>query len=543
MNEHSSSGVAAPQRTGQPAQVSAVVTRLAGGARAWLSPRRERGMRPWAWGVLGIEAAVLLLMLFVHSRWEDEGQAWLLARDSSPWDLIAHSLRYEGSPGLWHLVLMPFAKLGLPFVTIGVVSGVAALVTGYMFLRWSPFPALVRLLFPLSYFVLYQYGVIARSYCLLAPLLFGVAMLFGRWRQRPITMAVLLCLVANVSLHGSLVALGIVVAALPAARRAWPQLPPAVRRRHLVAAGIGVLMLVALVVMLYPPRDLGGGSTWDLSPVHFITNAPLILVHAIAINVVSALVLAVTSVWLWRQRMLLLFAVPTVFLLVLYCVKYFSVWNEGPLVFVWVTVLWIALDRAVAATTLRPPSERAAARPHDWWPVAVCGSVAMALIVEASWTAQTVFHEFSTPYSSSNAVVAYIRAHGLVGPQLDVSAYPGEAVLANFPAATDLQVNGGRPTTYWVWSSNGPLISTAYAIVARGSPYVLLSVKMGSGEYSCLDGYRLVTTFPGGIFYKTHVAEGDAAVLLQRTATWTGYETLHPGICGVVDTGGWVPNG
>jgi hypothetical protein len=543
VNEYTAGGVAMPQRTRQRTSAPATAQRLAEAARAALSPRRDRGMRPWAWAVLGLEAAVLVLMLFVHSRWEDEGQAWLLARDASPWDLFAHLLRYEGSPGLWHLVLMPFAKLGLPFVTIGVVSGAAALATGYMFLRWSPFPVVVRVLFPLSYFVLYQYGVIARSYCLLAPLLFGVAMLYPRWQQRPVTMAVLLCLVANVSLHGTLVALGIVVASLPAARRAWPQLSPALRRRHLAAAALGAAVLVALLAILWPPRDLGGGSTWDLGIVHLATNAPLILIHAVAINVISLLALAVTTVWLWRRRLLLLFAVPTAFLLVLYCVKYFSVWNEGPLVFVWITALWVALERAGSARVQDRAVASTRTQPHDWWLVGAMASVAMALAVEASWTAQTVFHEFSTPYSSSNTVSAYIRSHGLAGPQLDVSAYPGVAVLANFPADVDLQMNGGRPTTYWIWSTTGPLISTVQSIVAHGSPYVLLSVKPGSGQYPCLDGYRLVTTFAGGLFYKTHIAEGDASVLLQRTATWTGQEPLHPGTCGVVYTGGWVPNG
>ena len=524
--------------------------RLGDTARTLFSPRRDRGMRPWGWAVLGLEAAVLLLMLFVHSRWEDEGQAWLLARDASPWDLFAHLLRYEGSPGLWHLLLMPFAKAGLPFGTIGVVSGTVALVSSYLFLRWSPFPAVVRVLFPLSYFILYQYGVIARSYCLLPPLMFGVAMLYPRWRDRPIAMAVMLCLVANVSLHGTLLALGIVVASVPAAQKAWPTLSPQLRRRHLAAAGLGAVVLLGLIAILLPPHDLGGGAAWDLSPVHFVTTAPFILIHAVAINVIALLALLATTAWLWRQHLLLLFAVPTVFLLVLYCVKYFSVWNEGPILFIWLTVLWIALDRVRARRGLTTDAGNApvagavtARSAPDWWAVAACGSVAMALIVEASWTAQTVFHEFSTPYSSSKAVVAYIKAHGLVGPQLDVSAYPGVAVLANFPAGVDLTINGGRPTTYWIWSTNGPIISTAYSIVAHGSEYVLLSVKTGNGQYPCLSGYRVVTTFPAGLYYKTHIAEGDAAVLLQRTASWTGAEPVKPGTCGDVYTGGWVPNG
>ena len=50
-----------------------------------------------------------------HEHWADEAQAWLLARDLNPLELF-RQMKYEGHPFLWNLILMPFAKLGFPYI-------------------------------------------------------------------------------------------------------------------------------------------------------------------------------------------------------------------------------------------------------------------------------------------------------------------------------------------------------------------------------------------------------------------------------------------
>src|SRR3954464_5713785 len=71
---------------------------------------------------------VTLLSIAVshHEPWMDEAQAWLLAKDTGFKELFLKYLRYEGSPGLWHLVLMIPAKLGLPYFTINIISALFA---------------------------------------------------------------------------------------------------------------------------------------------------------------------------------------------------------------------------------------------------------------------------------------------------------------------------------------------------------------------------------------------------------------------------------
>ncbi|HEX8333991.1 MAG TPA: hypothetical protein VF622_15335, partial [Segetibacter sp.] len=154
--------------------------------------------------------AVYLLLLTTavanHERWMDEAQAWLLVKDASLEDLFLKYLRYEGSPGLWHLILMLPAKLGFPYYTINIISATFSAIGVWLFLRYSPFPLIVKILLPFTYFAFFQYGVVARSYCLIPGLMFLIAMIYKTKDQQPLRYILLLCLFANVSAHTFLIA-------------------------------------------------------------------------------------------------------------------------------------------------------------------------------------------------------------------------------------------------------------------------------------------------------------------------------------------------
>ena len=113
-----------------------------------------------------------------HEPWADEAQAWLLARDSNIPDLFIKYLPNDGHPGLWHLILMIPAKLNFPYFTLNIISIIIATMGTYIFLKYSPFPKIIKVLFPFSYFIFYQYAVVARNYVLLPLLLFLIAAIY-----------------------------------------------------------------------------------------------------------------------------------------------------------------------------------------------------------------------------------------------------------------------------------------------------------------------------------------------------------------------------
>ena len=109
-----------------------------------------------------------LVMAIFHEPWYDEAIAWQVARCVSVKNILLEVPHYEGHPPLWHLILVPFAKLGAPYeLSLTLVSLVFTLLVVWLLLFRSPFPRLLRLLLPFTYFVFYQYGVISRPYCMM----------------------------------------------------------------------------------------------------------------------------------------------------------------------------------------------------------------------------------------------------------------------------------------------------------------------------------------------------------------------------------------
>lgn len=138
-------------------------------------------------------------MIF-HEPWRDEAQAWLLARDLSFGDLM-REMGYDGSPALWHLLLMPIAKTGLPYFSMNVIHWLIACLSAFLVIFRSPFEKWFRYMLVFSYFLLYEYSIIARSYALSVLFLFLIAMLYGKRKEKPLIMAILIALLANTNTH------------------------------------------------------------------------------------------------------------------------------------------------------------------------------------------------------------------------------------------------------------------------------------------------------------------------------------------------------
>jgi hypothetical protein len=207
--------------------------------------------------VLLVYVAMLAFAIPHYQPWEDEGRAWMLARVGNLFDLVFHFLRYEGHPAVWYVLLWPFAQLHMPFVYINWISAACAAAGIYVLLRLSPFPFYLRALLPFGFTVAYQEAIVARSYVLFPLLGFLVAHEYRQTSKRPVRMAIFLALLANLSVHGTM------IACVFGASYAWGlfnersqagvswTLPQA---RLAAAIFTGSLLFVAVV--LWPPKDL-----------------------------------------------------------------------------------------------------------------------------------------------------------------------------------------------------------------------------------------------------------------------------------------------
>jgi hypothetical protein len=161
-------------------------------------------------GLLVLYAAVASWLAFAHAAWADEAQAWLIARDCSLSQILFERMHYEGTPGLWHLLLWMLTRLGCPYGAMHVLSVAAGVAAAYLVLRYAPFPAPVRWILPFSFAPLFQTAVVARSYSLVPLLGFALCVTMLARKPRPVLVAMLAGLLANTSLIAFCLAAGLV---------------------------------------------------------------------------------------------------------------------------------------------------------------------------------------------------------------------------------------------------------------------------------------------------------------------------------------------
>lgn len=116
-------------------------------------------------------------LLILHEPWRDEANVWLMAKELSPVRLF-QEIKYQGHPCLWYLIVMPFAKLGLPFRTIGIISLAVMAVSAGIFLWKAPLHNITKAVCLFSPVFTYFYSDIARNYCLIALILILLAWQF-----------------------------------------------------------------------------------------------------------------------------------------------------------------------------------------------------------------------------------------------------------------------------------------------------------------------------------------------------------------------------
>ncbi|MDQ6760893.1 MAG: hypothetical protein M3Z32_13655, partial [Acidobacteriota bacterium] len=215
-----------------------------------MAGRDERHILTYS--ALSIYACLVACSLWRHEPWADEAQAWLLARDGGLLKLWSSLLHYEGTPGLWHTLLWGLIQLGAPYRAAGVLSAVLGFLAAVIVMTRSPFPLVVRVLLPFTYFLCYQYVVVARSYSLLPLLLFVSILLYPRRERSILAFSSVLALLAGVSVHGFLLSASMWITSHLEFLRTWKQLEASTKKRILVADLVYVAILVLLVCSAWP---------------------------------------------------------------------------------------------------------------------------------------------------------------------------------------------------------------------------------------------------------------------------------------------------
>lgn len=468
-----------------------------------------------------IFAVYLVLLATVASRhepWMDEAQPWIYGEELNPFELVTKFLRYDGHPPLWYLIVMPFAKIGLPYFTINILSAAFSALGVWLFLRYSPFPPLIKILFPFTFFVFYQYGVVARSYCLIAPLLFLIAVIYRKKNERPLLFALLLCLLASVSAYTFLMAGALFVVHLLDVVKRWKVL----NRGEIIYQAIGTVLLiftaVAVVLILAQPPDSSFAQGYNLSLLNYLDVSVRRISGALTMDelgnyrtlqtIVSSAVFIYFLIWCRYKKTLLLFLLPCLLITTLFAVKYSNVWHEGILFLLWIFVLWIGFEKEKTEPLILRKIIKL--------------SVVVVLSIQVYWTARAAFNDYKYDYSGAYALSQYIKKNQLENKKLFVSGWKSLAIMPYFDENIFYNYNDGAKQRYWLWSvyNRNEMGAGAGVIgrIEREQPdfVVFASDHIDIHSEIKIPGYDLVEIFEGDLYWKTGLFEPDSFFVYRK---------------------------
>lgn len=427
-------------------------------------------------------AAMTLWVGLNHEPWRDEADPWLLMRDGGVGTMLSR-VGYAGTPALWYLLLAPLPKLGLPYVSMTLLHLAIAWAAMLVFLIAAPFPRTLKVLFAFSYYVSYEYAVVARPYALTVLLLFAPMAAWRDRNARPLRLAFFVALLAHTTTHGLFFAalIGLVFLVDAIRTSAW--------RGRAQLAAIGLMLAAGSLSawMLRAPEDAHRVRVFTPEGVRWaLANAFFPDVPGIWALVLSIVILLVVSVAIGRRPGPQLFFWGS---LILLGIVYTFVWvaglrHSGLLLILTMASLWMSRSEGEISSGA--------------WRTAALGALGVALAYSTLLATQYWQRDLREPFTGAKEMADFIRSNDL--QKYEIAAHlptPSEALLPYlgtrfyYPGLSD---HG----SYMLWNrryylahqvSYGEAVSNA-AQRFPGEPWLLLvNEEMRSPERS---GFRLL---------------------------------------------------
>jgi hypothetical protein len=144
--------------------------------------------------------------------WRDELQQWMIAADADGVTSLFANLRYENSPGVWHLFLFGLSRVTANPVSMQIVQFLVNVATCYLILRFAPFERWQRYLLCFSYYLLFEFGQIVRCHSIVPLVLLSVLTAATRLKHyRKWVMAAGITLIGFTGLYGLILALALAI--------------------------------------------------------------------------------------------------------------------------------------------------------------------------------------------------------------------------------------------------------------------------------------------------------------------------------------------
>ncbi|HZJ41446.1 MAG TPA: hypothetical protein VFD51_00265 [Patescibacteria group bacterium] len=436
------------------------------------------------WLVFAVFLIITVWAICNHSPWRDEAQSWLLIRDLNLPELI-NQMPYEGTPPLWHLLVYPLAKLNLPYVSQSILHYLLALSSVFILIFFSPLPKKAKLILPFTYYLLFEYIVIARNYNLTALLLFIIASIYSIRFKRPILYASLLFLLAWTNVHS--LAMAFLLTSLFIYDLIKKQLD---NKKNLTAVFVMVSGIFSAILMLVPQLDQYSGFTFlgfrpiaqslasALFPFFANPNLPIFVSIIVSLLWLPFIISLLKS---WRAK--IIFIIPVLWLEFIFLFKHSGYLRHYGLILIFFIFAWW-LDLIII--------KRKSIYKQSLYAKIILILFLVCLVINSGYAFNFFYKTNKMFFSGSQEMAQYLKDNNL--DQEEIATYPsysGSALLPYLPGKEFYQLDAQKKATFLTWNNdffNG--ISTPYSILKNNLKYYY------SLPENKVDSVLLLTTFP-----------------------------------------------
>lgn len=341
----------------------------------------------------------IILVLFIvlslivgiqHEPWADEAHAWLIARDTTFYSLFFKYLHTDGHPALWHLILKFFQFIGLEYKYIYIIPIIFSSMGVGVFLFKSNFKWYVKMLLPFSYFIFYQYTIVARGYCLILLLLSLVASCWDDRIKKCYLFSFYLVLLMSCEAYTFLLA-GMIYLVLV---RDFIKDRKNIENGKSVLVCLIILAVFFILTVLYvcpiPSNTFESDSSIYYISDSFFTN----YIEFPKIKLLCSFFVVAFVYWCYEKESdKNKFFEMIFFLLPVFCFMYFkiyNIWHLGILLLMFLFVLWIQKFNTSLYLNV---------------------FLMMCLLTQSVWTVSSSAFDIENNYSSSKDVANFIKKY------------------------------------------------------------------------------------------------------------------------------------
>lgn len=457
--------------------------------------------------VLVVFVLLELLICPHHEHTADEAQAWLLARDASFWEILTQYVRYECTPALWHIILKIFMFFKLPYNLFYIIPIIFSSIGVGLFLFKSKFPLWIKVLFPFSYYIFYQYTVIARSYCLILPLLAGIAIIYPKKIEKSFLFTLLLILFANISSQCFIAAASIFLLYLFDFFKKFKlkEISPRLLKQNLFSVAIVGTFLFITFLIIRPPSDYTFSKPFHIDTISIETGLNM-LGNVLVLNTNNAIldilgvIFLVIFVLSFYKKSFKIFEFLIIFCPVVFFLSFFY-WAGQHLGIVFFLILF--------AFWIHSKNKLDFKQNKLFYTLFL-----IILIVQINWTIKSVKYDLKNDYSGANKVAQFIKENST--PKSEVYGFGYEIVGIQPFFKKNIFYNHKNDKTFFIWSKSTKLYNKEDMINCINADITVLSANMLASEpvvdSNTYDSYYI----KGGIYFKNEITHDESYIIVHK---------------------------